>query len=92
MDTGSKTAAPEVEISVLSPLTRCPDPALVEVGRHGLLIRRNQRSGLLLPQVATEWRWDRETFLSQTCAKAGMPMQCWREEDTQIWWFEAEVF
>lgn len=82
----------EVEISVLSPLARCPDPAQVEVGRHGLLVRRGQRSGLLLPQVATEWHWDRETFLRQTCAKAGMTADCWQSPETQLWWFEAEVF
>ncbi|EFL51915.1 AMMECR1 domain protein [Solidesulfovibrio fructosivorans JJ]] len=81
-----------VEISVLSPLTPCPDPNLVEVGRHGLLMRRGGRSGLLLPQVPVEWGWDRETFLCQTCSKAGMEPGCWKDPATQIFWFEAEVF
>ncbi|WP_428559851.1 MAG: AmmeMemoRadiSam system protein A [Solidesulfovibrio sp. DCME] len=81
-----------IEISVLSPLTPCPDPALVEVGRHGLLLRRGMRSGLLLPQVPVEWGWDRETFLGQTCRKAGLEPGCWRHPDTAISWFEAEVF
>lgn len=81
-----------IEISVLSPLTPCPDPALVEVGRHGLLVRRGGRSGLLLPQVPVEWGWNRETFLDQTCRKAGMAPGCWRDPATALYWFEAEVF
>lgn len=81
-----------IEISILSPLAPCPDPALVEVGRHGLLMRRGGRSGLLLPQVPVEWGWDRETFLRQTCHKAGMEDGCWQDPDTDIYWFEAEVF
>ncbi len=82
----------EVEISILSPLTPCPDAALVEVGRHGLLVRRGPHSGLLLPQVPVEWGWDRETFLEQTCCKAGLPPGSWRQPDTSLFWFEAEVF
>ncbi|WP_272701060.1 AmmeMemoRadiSam system protein A [Desulfovibrio sp. Fe33] len=84
--------AMEYEISILGPIEPCPDPALVEVGRHGLIMRRGGRSGLLLPQVPVEWDWDRETFLSQTCAKAGLPRDAWQEADTEIYWFEAEVF
>jgi len=82
----------DLEISVLSPLLPCPDPALVEVGRHGLLIRHAGRSGLLLPQVPVEWGWDRETFLAQTCRKAGLPADAWREPGAALFWFEAEVF
>lgn len=82
----------EYEISILGPIEPCPDPARVEVGRHGLIMRRGGRSGLLLPQVPVEWDWDRETFLSQTCAKAGLPRDAWQEADTEIYWFEAEVF
>jgi len=81
-----------VEISILSPLAPCPDPKLVEVGRHGLLLRRSGRSGLLLPQVPVEWGWDRETFLDQTCHKAGLEPGCWKNPETVIFWFEAEVF
>jgi AmmeMemoRadiSam system protein A len=81
-----------VEISVLSPLTPCPDPQLVEVGRHGLLVRRGVQSGLLLPQVPVEWGWDRKTFLEQTCRKAGMEPGCWKSPGAQLYWFEAEVF
>lgn len=82
----------EYEISILSPVEPCPDPALVEVGRHGLIMSRAGRSGLLLPQVPVEWDWDRETFLAQTCRKAGLPPDAWKEPDTGIFWFEAVVF
>lgn len=81
-----------IEISILSPLTPCPDPARVEVGRHGLLVQRGHHSGLLLPQVPVEWGWDREQFLDQTCVKAGMRPGCWKLPDTTLFWFEAEVF
>ncbi len=82
----------DLEISILSPLTPCPDPGLVEVGRHGLLIHHAGRSGLLLPQVPVEWGWDRETFLAQTCHKAGLPPASWRDPAASLFWFEAEVF
>ena len=82
----------DIEISILSPLMPCPDSEQVEVGRHGLLIRKGGNSGLLLPQVATEWNWDRKTFLEQTCRKAGLPSTAWREPDSRLFWFEAEVF
>ena len=81
-----------IEISVMGPLTPCPDPELIEVGRHGLYVRKSIHSGLLLPQVATEWGWDRETFLDQTCVKAGLPKGTWRKPKTEIWWFEAVIF
>ena len=81
-----------IEISILGPLEPCPDPARVIVGRHGLLARRGGRSGLLLPQVPVEWGWDRETFLDQTCRKAGLEPGCWRDPATTLYWFEAEVF
>ncbi|MBG0776185.1 MAG: AmmeMemoRadiSam system protein A [Desulfovibrionaceae bacterium] len=81
-----------IEISILGPLTECPNPALVEVGRHGLLISHRGRSGLLLPQVPLEWGWDRETFLRHTCQKAGLPADDWKDPDARLFWFEAEVF
>jgi uncharacterized protein (TIGR00296 family) len=90
--TEGEFGAVEYEISVLGPITPCPDPTLVEVGRHGLIMRRGGRSGLLLPQVPVEWNWDRETFLAQTCVKAGLPRNAWKEPDTDILWFEAVVF
>ena len=82
----------EYEISILSPIEVCPNPEQVETGRHGLIMSRDGRSGLLLPQVAVEWEWDRETFLGQTCAKAGLPLDAWRDPETTILWFEAVVF
>jgi len=82
----------ELEISVLGPIEPCPDPELVEVGRHGLIMRQGARQGLLLPQVPLEWGWDRRQFLAQTCRKAGLPANAWRDPATQIYWFEAEIF
>ena len=80
----------EVSLSVLSLLFPI-HPESVEVGRHGLLISDGARRGLLLPQVPVENDWDRETFLEQTCRKAGMPPDSWRR-NTTIEAFTAEVF
>jgi AmmeMemoRadiSam system protein A len=81
----------EIEVSILTPLERVNDVSEVEVGRHGLVVRQGFHSGLLLPQVATEWQWDRDTFLGQTCRKAGLPSDAWRA-GAEIYRFEAEVF
>lgn len=81
-----------IEISVMSPIEVVTDTGTIEVGRDGLIISRGSRAGLLLPQVATEWGWDRETFLSQTCTKAGLPPDAWRRPDCRIERFSAEVF
>lgn len=67
-----------VEVSVLSPLRVIPDPTAIEVGTHGLYISQAGRHGLLLPQVATEFGWDRDTFLRQACLKAGLPGDAWQ--------------
>jgi hypothetical protein len=80
------------EISILGPIEPCPDPSQIEIGRHGLIVKRGVQQGLLLPQVATEWGWDREQFLEQTCLKAGLGPTAWREPGTEVLWFEAEVF
>jgi AmmeMemoRadiSam system protein A len=82
----------EYEISVLSPLRRVQDVSQIEIGRHGLMVKNGDRMGLLLPQVPTEHHWDRLKFLEQTCIKAGMPARCWKDEDTDIFCFTAEVF
>jgi len=82
----------QIEISILSPLEKVSDLEAIVPGRHGLLVRNAWRSGLLLPQVATEWGWDRETFLAHTCQKAGLPDDCWQDPQTHIFWFEAEIF
>jgi MEMO1 family protein len=82
----------DYEISVLSPLRRVLDVKEIRVGEHGLLIKKGDYEGLLLPQVATEQKWDRTTFLDQTCLKAGVPQGCWKEPDTDIFRFTALVF
>ena len=80
-----------IELSVLTPLEPINGPDEIEVGRHGLVVESGHRRGLLLPQVATEWNWNAETFLSQTCHKAGLPPDAWKH-GAKIWRFEAEVF
>lgn len=81
-----------VEISVMSPIEEVATVEEIEVGRDGLIISRGSRAGLLLPQVATEYGWDRETFLRQTCVKAGLAPDSWRSPDCRIERFSAEVF
>lgn len=82
----------DIEITVLSPLQKIDDPDKVEVGIHGLLVRRGPYQGVLLPQVPVEQGWDRRTFLDHTCMKAGMRSGCWREEETELFVFSGEVF
>jgi uncharacterized protein len=81
----------ELEISVLTPIRPVADTSEIEVGRDGLVAQDGFRRGLLLPQVATERRWDRETFLSHTCLKAGLRPDAWRT-GAKISRFQAEVF
>lgn len=81
-----------IEISVLTPFRRIKDIQEIEVGKHGLYIVREKFRGLLLPQVATEYHWNRETFLYHTCIKAGLPESAWLDPETAIYTFEAEVF
>ena len=90
--TASEVPQLEIEISVLSPITPVADPASIVVGTHGLIVTRGSNRGLLLPQVPTEWGWDRETFLAQTCVKAGLPENAWKEKGTTIECFSADVF
>jgi AmmeMemoRadiSam system protein A len=81
----------EIEISILSPpQTVAPDQ--VEVGRHGLIVSRGPERGVLLPQVATEYRWDRWRFLEETCVKAGLKRDAWADPETEILAFTATVF
>jgi len=82
----------DYEISVLSPLRRVRDIREIKVGEHGLLMKNGIYEGLLLPQVPVEQKWDRQTFLEETCAKAGMPSKCWKDENTDIFMFTAVVF
>lgn len=82
----------DIEISVLTPLKRIRDIDEIEVGKHGLYVVKGFHSGLLLPQVATEYRWDRLTFLRETCYKAGLPADAWQDKATELYTFSAEVF
>lgn len=86
-----------IEVTVLTP----PEPLNVEpgqrphaviIGKHGLIARGAGRSGLLLPQVATEYSWGGEEFLTHTCMKAGLPANCWKQADTEILTFEGQIF
>ena len=88
--TQEEATAVEIELSILTP----PHPIsadAIEVGRHGLVVSRAGHRGLLLPQVPIEHGWDRETFLQQTCRKAGLPEDAWRQ-GAAIEAFAAEVF
>jgi AmmeMemoRadiSam system protein B/AmmeMemoRadiSam system protein A len=82
----------DYEISVLTPLRRINDVNEIEVGKHGIYMKRGWLSGLLLPQVATEYGWDRQTFLEHTCTKAGLPSDAWKDKTTEIYIFSADVF
>jgi hypothetical protein len=82
----------ELEISVLSPLRETEDPLEIEVGKHGIFLVSPQGRGVLLPQVATEYGWAREEFLDQTCLKAGLPKGAWKDPQTKIYIFTAQVF
>ena len=79
----------DVEVSILSPLNQLRDVTDIQVGKHGLVIRKGMQSGLLLPQVAAELGWDRETFLEQICAKAGLTKGSWK--DAELYTFTAEI-
>ncbi len=86
-----------VEVTILTPPERLNVspielPKHVEIGRHGLMVRRGPYSGLLLPQVAVEFGFDSEEFLSQTCMKAGLPPDCWLMEGTEVYRFEGQIF
>jgi len=81
----------ELELSVLGPIEPVVDLAEVVVGRHGLIVESGRRRGLLLPQVAVEWKWDAAEFAAQTCIKAGLPRDAC-QNGAALFKFEAEVF
>jgi uncharacterized protein len=81
----------EFEISVLSPMERMLDIRNIEIGTHGLLVSKRSARGLLLPQVATMYGWDREEFLQETCKKAGLKPDDWKEDAT-VQYFRAMIF
>jgi len=81
-----------IEISVMTLPRPIQSVEEIEVGRHGLIVTQGAWRGLLLPQVATENGWDRETFLDHTCQKAGLPAKAWRKGKVEIEVFSAQVF
>lgn len=81
----------DIELSILGPLEPVSSVDEIEIGRHGLVVEKGRRRGLLLPQVASEWNWGPNTFLAETCRKAGLPRDAWNN-GARIWKFEAEVF
>jgi AmmeMemoRadiSam system protein A len=80
----------EIEVSLLSPMEPI-QPEAVEIGIHGLLVEGGTRRGLLLPQVAVEHRLSREQFLGETCTKAGLPRDAWKEPETKLYGFRCEI-
>lgn len=80
-----------IEISILSPLRHITAIEEIEVGTHGLLLEVGMNRGLLLPQVATEYGWDREAFLDAVAKKSGLYPSAWREPDARIFVFSAEI-
>ena len=83
----------DVEISVLSPLQRTDEPLSLRLGVDGIYIKKGRASGCFLPQVATETGWSKEEFLSYCCAhKAGFAADAWREPETEVYLFTADVF
>lgn len=82
----------ELEISVLTAPQPLEAPEEIVIGRDGLIVEGRGRRGLLLPQVATEWGFSAARFLQETCRKAGLPADAWREGQVRVWKFQAEVF
>jgi len=82
----------DVEISVLSPLERIRNPLDIVLGKHGIYIERGGAAGCFLPQVAEETGWSKEEFLGYCCShKAGLPYDAWRDPDTKVYVFTAEI-
>jgi len=80
----------EIEVSLMTP-PELMRPEEIEVGTHGLLVERAGRRGLLLPQVALEHHLERERFLEETCCKAGLAREAWKDADTKIYGFRCEI-
>lgn len=81
-----------IELSVLTPPRPLEDPGEIVIGQDGLILEVGGRRALLLPQVATEWDFDRTTFLAELSRKAGLPPEAWRQPGAKLWSFQAEVF
>ena len=83
----------DIEISVLSPLKKTDDPLSLRLGIDGVYIRKGFMNGCYLPQVATETGWSKEEFLSCCCShKAGLPADAWKDKNTDVFLFTAEIF
>jgi len=82
----------DLEISVMTPLVEVKDIETIEVGKDGLVVERGFHKGVLLPQVAKDWGWDKYEFLEQTCRKAGLAADAYQKKDTKIMRFRAQVF
>lgn len=80
-----------IDVSVLSPLFHAAEPLALEAGKHGLLIEQGAKRGVLLPQVASQYGWDIQTFLEQTCLKAGLSKQAWKARDIELSAFTALI-
>jgi len=80
-----------LEITILSPLVKIDDIKQIEVGTHGIYIVKGHNRGVLLPQVATDYGWDRETFLQQTCLKAGLSQNSWQQPEAEIYFFCGQI-
>ena len=89
--TAAEWEGADLELSVLGPIQPVHDIADVAIGRDGLIVESGRRRGLLLPQVAVEWKWDAAEFAAQTCIKAGLPRGAW-QTGAKLFKFEAEVF
>lgn len=82
-----------IEISVLSALEKISSVDKIQIGKHGVLVKKGFNSGVFLPQVATETGWSKEEFLSNLCShKAGLSPLAWKDKNTEIYIFSAEVF
>lgn len=88
----AEVTALELEVSVLEPPVELPDPAGFEAGRHGIVVERGLRRGLLLPQVAPEMGWGPEQMLDAVCRKAGLAGDAWRDTGTKLYVFESFCF
>ena len=83
----------DIEISVLSIPKRVQSAEEIELGKHGVIVRKGMRQGVFLPQVATETGWDKATFLEHLCyGKAGLPKDAWKDKDTELYIFTAQLF
>jgi AmmeMemoRadiSam system protein A len=81
-----------IEISALSPMKICKDPQSVQLGIHGLYLKHQGRSGVLLPQVPVQQGWNRQEYLDYICAKAGLPRRSYDEKGAELYTFTAVVF